>query len=54
MVNGSVPFERQWMLLSFVIATKESNQRKNLVKTNASTLSADSYAFVDAPHHSKS
>jgi hypothetical protein len=43
------------MLLFFCHATKEKvTKRKKLVKTNASTRSAGSYAFVDAPHHSKS
>jgi hypothetical protein len=42
-------YASQWMLLSFAIAAKESNQRKNLVKPNASARPAGSYAFVDAP-----
>jgi hypothetical protein len=54
MRKRKVGYGSLWMLLSFVIATKESNQRKRLVKPNASTRSAGSYAFVDAPHHSKS
>jgi hypothetical protein len=52
--NGKAVYESQWMFIFFAIAAKKTNQKKRLVKPHASTLSACSYAFLDAPHHRKS
>jgi hypothetical protein len=39
---------------SFVMLQKKSNKKKKASQNDASARSAGSYAFVDAPHHSKS